>query len=190
MSPLSLLPTSWLLPAAAIGAGVMAVAIGVQTMRLDHAKTELAEQAETFSEQRLIASRARAAEESHERDIEQARAAALQEAADEATRQLTQARADAFVADAASGRLQQRVAALVAAARQAGGHSQVAGASPPTDDPAAVLADMQLRADETAGELARIADERGVAGAACERAYDALTASTGYDLPPAKLGGP
>jgi hypothetical protein len=40
-----------------------------------------------------------------------------------------------------------------------------------------LLADLFGRADERAGELAKIADERGIAGQQCERDYDALTAA-------------
>jgi len=38
-----------------------------------------------------------------------------------------------------------------------------------------MLADVLSRAGDAAVELAAIADARGIAGSACERAYDALT---------------
>ncbi len=38
-----------------------------------------------------------------------------------------------------------------------------------------LLADLFGRASDRAAQLARVADDRGVAGQACERAYDALT---------------
>ncbi|WP_128422755.1 DUF2514 family protein, partial [Delftia tsuruhatensis] len=38
------------------------------------------------------------------------------------------------------------------------------------------LAELQRRADERAGELARIADDARGRGSACERAYDAVSA--------------
>jgi hypothetical protein len=94
---------------------------------------------------------------------------------DEAERQLTQARADAAIADAAAGRLSRRVAALVAAAREAASHPPAAGASPPAEDAIGLLAELQRRADEAAGIFARIADERGTAGQLCAAAYEALT---------------
>ncbi|WP_175764578.1 DUF2514 family protein, partial [Burkholderia ambifaria] len=37
------------------------------------------------------------------------------------------------------------------------------------------------RADERAGELAKIADERGIAGQQCERSYDALIGNATLD---------
>ena len=43
---------------------------------------------------------------------------------------------------------------------------------PPADDPIGVLANVLGRADARAGELADVAEQRGIAGRACERAYD------------------
>lgn len=103
--------------------------------------------------------------------------------ADEAERQLAQARADAAIADAAAGRLSRRVAALVAAAREAASHPPAVGASAPAEDPIGMLAELQRRADEAAGVFARVADERGAAGSACEREYDSLTQQTGKTSP-------
>ncbi|WP_425102697.1 DUF2514 family protein [Burkholderia ambifaria] len=39
------------------------------------------------------------------------------------------------------------------------------------------------RTDEVAGELAKIADERGIAGRQCERSYDALIGDAQSNLP-------
>ncbi|WP_428840009.1 DUF2514 family protein [Burkholderia dolosa] len=39
------------------------------------------------------------------------------------------------------------------------------------------------RTVETEGELAKIADERGIAGQQCDRSYDALTGDTQSNLP-------
>ena len=47
-----------------------------------------------------------------------------------------------------------------------------AGLREATDDPIGVLADVLGRADERASILADLADRRGIAGRACERAYD------------------
>ncbi|CAI8694324.1 DUF2514 family protein [Burkholderia sp. IT-111MI5] len=104
---------------------------------------------------------------------EQRRTAAQSEIANDANQQRTAALADAFAARAAAGGLQQRVDQLVAAAR----HSATAAGSPATGDALDLLADVLGRADERAGDLAKIADERGIAGKQCERDYDALTIS-------------
>jgi hypothetical protein len=91
---------------------------------------------------------------------------------DEAATKLTALRADIVARDAAAGRLQQRVAALVAASRQAAAGSAPVQSRPSTDDPIGVLADVLSRADARAGLLATVADERGIAGKLCEREYD------------------
>ncbi|MBU9208929.1 DUF2514 family protein [Burkholderia multivorans] len=105
-----------------------------------------------------------------ERDEFGRRLAAQQEIATNATKERDQARADAAVADGVADGLRKQVAALVADARRAG----AAAGSPATGDALDLLADLFGRADERAGELAKIADERGIAGQQCERSYDAL----------------
>ncbi|MBR7899901.1 DUF2514 family protein [Burkholderia multivorans] len=104
---------------------------------------------------------------------EQRRTAAQSEIAKDANQQRTAALADAFAARAAAGSLQQRVDQLVAAAR----HPTATAGSPAAGDALDLLADVLGRADERAGELAKIADDRGIAGQQCERDYDALTAA-------------
>ncbi|MDF3115897.1 DUF2514 domain-containing protein [Burkholderia semiarida] len=103
---------------------------------------------------------------------EQRRTAAQSEIAKDANQQRTAALADAFAARAAAGSLQQRVDELVDAAR----HPAAAAGSPAAGDALDLLADVLGRSDETSGELAAIADQRGIAGQQCERDYDALTA--------------
>ncbi|HHT8903079.1 TPA: DUF2514 family protein [Burkholderia cenocepacia] len=105
------------------------------------------------------------------RTEEQRRTAAQSEIANDANQQRTAALADAFAARAAAGSLQQRVDQLIAAAR----HPAAAAGSPATGDALDLLADVLGRSDETSGELAKIADDRGIAGQQCERDYDALT---------------
>lgn len=87
------------------------------------------------------------------------------------------AQAAARRADAESGRLQQRVDELAAAADASrppeGGAFGLRG--PATDTPGRLLAEMFRRLDSFAGELARFADEARIAGLTCERSYDALT---------------
>ncbi|HHL4079958.1 DUF2514 family protein [Burkholderia sola] len=105
---------------------------------------------------------------------EQRRTAAQSEIAKDANQQRTAALADAFAARAAAGSLQQRVDQLVAAARD----PAAAAGGPATGDALDLLADVLGRSDETSGELAAIADQRGIAGRQCERDYDALTGAT------------
>jgi len=102
---------------------------------------------------------------------EQRRTAAQSEIADNANQQRTAALADAFVARAAAGSLQQRVDQLVAAAR----NSTATAGSPAAGGALDLLADVLGRADQRAGELAEYADRARIAGQQCERDYDALT---------------
>lgn len=88
--------------------------------------------------------------------------------------QVTRLAADKAIADAAAGKLRQRVADLVAHAREAAAHPSAAAASASTDDPIGVLADVLERADARAGSMAAIADARGAAGELCEKLYDSL----------------
>jgi len=174
MFPLSLL-SGYLWPAIGIAFAGLLIAVGVQTKRVEWAKNEANEVKAAWVLDRERANEVARKAELAARAREQAVAAAQKESADEYQRQITQARADAVIADAASGRLQQRVAQLLAAARAAPGNPPIVDAGAPAESVARVLAELQRRSDETAGRLALIADERGAAGSACEREYDALT---------------
>ncbi|MBF3887209.1 MULTISPECIES: DUF2514 family protein [pseudomallei group] len=93
--------------------------------------------------------------------------------AENAAKQREQARAAADAADAAANSLRKQVAELVAGMHDPGAPAGSAAAGGALD----LLADLFGRADEAAGEFARIADDRGVAGRQCESDYDALTAA-------------
>ncbi|WP_436407172.1 DUF2514 family protein [Burkholderia diffusa] len=95
---------------------------------------------------------------------------AQQRGATDAAKERDQAVADAAAADGAAVSLRKRVAALVADVRRAAAST----GSTATGDALGLLADVLGRTDEAAGEFARIADERGIAGRQCERSYDAL----------------
>lgn len=101
----------------------------------------------------------------------QRRIAAQSEIANEAAQQRSAALGDAFAARAAADGLRKQVAALLSRAQ----HPAASAGSAPAGDPIGVLADVLESADERAGKLAEIADERGIAGQQCERDYDALT---------------
>lgn len=88
--------------------------------------------------------------------------------------QAQQARADAAIADAAAGRLRERVAALIDTARRTAADPAPAAVGPPADDAAGMLADVLGRCIARVRFLADVADQRGRAGTACERAHDAL----------------
>ena len=73
----------------------------------------------------------------------------------------------------ASKRLRDATKSLADKARAQCADSSASELRPSTDDPIGVLAHVLGRADERAGVLADLADRRAIAGAACERAYDA-----------------
>lgn len=81
--------------------------------------------------------------------------------------------ADADAARLAAGRLRSDLADYIAAHRAAAQARATAGQCTPDAGALDLLADLQRRADERAGELARIADDARGRGRACERAYDA-----------------
>jgi hypothetical protein len=99
------------------------------------------------------------------------REAAMRKEIDHATLAIDRARADADRADRAAASL--RDAARAAAGRcGAAGDTAAAPGSAPAG--AGVLAEVLAELDDRAGALAAEADRRGIAGTACERAYDAL----------------
>ena len=83
------------------------------------------------------------------------------------------AAADADAARAAAGRLRGDLADYITAHRAAAQARAAAGQCAPDAGALDLLAELQRRADERAGELARIADDARGRGGACERAYDA-----------------
>jgi len=92
-----------------------------------------------------------------------------QNATTEAAQTLRRARLDAAAAGRAADSLRGHVASLAKqCAAPATGSASGAG-------PGDVLADMLRRVEEAGRELAAEADRARTAGAACERAYDALT---------------
>lgn len=102
----------------------------------------------------------------------QRRTRTIMEAADAATIQSRAHRADADRARAALERVRAQLAAHQADRRPA--DPSAAGSSAPAADAGMVPAELLGRCGTRILELARLADERGTAGAACERGYDAL----------------
>lgn len=148
--------------------------LGLQNIELQHEKAGRAGDQTSFDRERIRAVDARMAEVEANRAEEQRRTAAIQEKVDEKDQQLARARADRVIADAATGRLQQRFAAAVAAARQAARDpSAVAGgASAPAGD---LPADMFRRLGEIGRQYRDAAEDAITAGELAEGQYDALT---------------
>ena len=96
----------------------------------------------------------------------------------QARQQLARSAADADAARAAAGRLRGDLADYITAHRAAAQARAAAGQCAPDTAALDLLAELQRRADERAGALARIADDARHRGSACERAYDAGLALT------------
>lgn len=148
---------------------------GVQTARLHHAQAETQDVRNAMVLERANATAAMLKQAQDFRVEEARRTAAQQEKIDAAEKIAQKARADAAIADAAAGRLSQRIASLVAAAREAASNPAPVVAGAPATDPAGMFADVLGRCVARVQLLARIADERGTAGQLCESSYDALT---------------
>jgi chromosome segregation ATPase len=154
---------------------LLAGALVYQTLALASARTEHADYVAGVDKAAKEASdAARAEEQRRQREIDQVR--------NDAQHQIKAAADDAAVAASAADSLQQQVDKLLAS--RASCNTRVAQGSQAIDDLTNVLADLRRRADERAGELARIADENRIAGLACEKAYESLSAdrSTGRSI--------
>lgn len=89
--------------------------------------------------------------------------------------------ADADAARAVAGRLRSDLADYITAHRAAAQARAAAGQCAPDAGALDLLAELQRRADERAGALARIADDARGRGSFCERAYDASREMMGTD---------
>lgn len=155
-------------------AAALCAVIGVQHVEIEHERAGRATDQAAFDHERIRATDARMAEIEANRAEEQRRTAAIQEKVDEKDQQLARARADRVIADAATGRLQQRFAAAVAAARQAARDPDAvaSGAAASAGD---LPADMFRRLGEIGRQYRDAAESAITAGELAERSYDALT---------------
>lgn len=158
-------------------AGLLAaVAVaGVQSWRL---ASEQAHHADTRAQHALqIAELAEAARqaEADARTEEQRRTAEVQKAADDARQALARARADAVAAADAGDRLRKHIATLTAARCAGASGAEAASGGTSADATAGMLADVFSEMERAGRAMAEEADRRGIAGAACESGYNALT---------------
>lgn len=139
------------------------------------ADRDLAATKATYDSERAKAADASRVAETAARREEQRRTVALQEISDAASIRALH-RADASrAADVAGNGLRVQAASFAASASAAAGDSEVAGDCKAAGDAARVLAELLGRVEEAGRRMAAVADERGDAGQACERAADALT---------------
>jgi hypothetical protein len=164
-------------------AGLIGLA-GAQTWRLHSAqltaadlRTELQAQSRRAAENLATAHAEALMLTAKHRAIEQAWIRKHQEIAREAENQARRTAADAGDARIAGDGLRIRahqLAATAACPAAAATSPNAASSGPPTTSPATVLANVLERLETAGRELAAIADARGTAGAACEKAYQAL----------------
>jgi len=167
--------TAWLklVPAWAWWVLALAVVAGGQQVRVLSAQAVAAEAQTALANYRTeVAERDRRAAMFLIQE-NQRRQAATEKADAEAQQQLAAARGDAERAGSALERLKLRLAAAEQRSRDAG-NSITAQLGQAAEDAARMRADMLGRLGAAAGFYAGIADQRGIAGATCEKAYDGL----------------
>ncbi|MGJ7555921.1 DUF2514 family protein [Variovorax sp. RB3P1] len=163
----------WLL---GLGLAAALATVGIERTRGASARTDAAKARQELAEYRgTMAESGRLAERA-QRTQEQTWRARVDGVIQDGQQQIAAARADADRAGGAARQLQQQLTAYRAAVRAASAAPPAAQGGAPATDPLDLLADLFGRADGRAGDLARIADERGTAGAICERHADATAA--------------
>ena len=164
-------PLLWVL---GLGLAAALATAGIERTRGASARTDAAKARQELAEYRgTMVESARLAERA-QRTQEQTWRTRVDGVSQDGQQKIAAARADADAAGRAARGLQQQLAAFRAAIRAASAAPGVAQGSAPAADPLDLLSDLFGRADSRAGELARIADERGTAGAVCERSYAAV----------------
>lgn len=102
---------------------------------------------------------------------EQRRQTALDEVRQDAQDKITTAAADATAADATADSLRADLARIK---RRAAGNTCTAAGGTATESATGLLADLLGEVEAAGRAMAAEADRRGIAGAACERSYDAV----------------
>ena len=166
---------AWKYSAIALGLG-LGFALLMQTIRLADAKLEAAHAETTMQTERAATAQAALKNSERYRKLEGTHR-------DEVSKTDTDAQAAIATADAgrlraidARNRMQRELADYLTQHRAAAQARAAAGQCAPDTGPADLLADLQRRADDRAGELAHIADTARARGLACERAYNSASA--------------
>jgi hypothetical protein len=163
----------------ALGAGcvVLGTLCGLQTVRLAHAHAETAQAREALAQAVADAQTAARLELERLREQAQVQSTKQQEVLDAATLETERAHAAAAAAGRAGDGLRRHAAGL-ARDCQTQPRAAPASASAPASAPGDLLAELLGRVDAAAGELAEYADRARIAGLACERLHDSLSAVT------------
>lgn len=162
-----------LIPSWAYWLLALAVVAGGQQIRIVMAQSVAAEAQVALANYRTEVSERDRRAELFVIQENQRRQAATEKADAEAQEELATARTDAKRAGSALERLQQRLAATEQRSRDAG-NAITAQLSQAAEGAARVRADVFGRIGEAAQLYAAVADDRGIAGSACEKSYDAV----------------
>ncbi|NMM75563.1 hypothetical protein B2J88_12005 [Rhodococcus sp. SRB_17] len=150
----------------------LAVGLLVQTQRLADANTKAGNATTMLAAERATAELlARQQSEAH-RETERKLREDHDRIDGEAQAAIAAAAAGADRARTAGQRLQRELADYIAAHRARALAAAAAGQCAPENSALDLLADLQRRADDRAGELAAVADDARSRGLACERTHD------------------
>ena len=150
----------------------------LQTMRLADAEQEKAQAIATLERERSTHERAAREQSERFRQLEGTHREHIAKIDTDAQAALAGADAGRARAVAARTRLRRDLADYLTQHRAAALARAAAGQCTPDPGPLDLLADLQRRADDRAGELAHIADTARARGLACERAYDSAHTMT------------
>ncbi len=167
---------SWIIVGLGIALAAALSLVGVQTVRLAGAKTELAEHKAQVQAERA-AQHAQAAEDGRQNAKETQRRLDQHQENQRARDALyASAVADRDAARSVAAGLREQTAIFVSDAKKRAAGNPSAGIDRASADAALdLLAELFSRSDETSGELAEYADAARIAGQQCQASYDALT---------------
>lgn len=168
---LALVMKNWRL----LALGALLALLGLQEVRVNRAQTQTARARAELAGDRATYALARATQEKAARAEETRRDVEKEKVIHDAQEQTAAAQAAARDAGRAAAGLRQQVASLIASRRSTPNPGAASG-SAPADGSGDLLNLVFAGMGDVAGELAAEADRRGIAGAACQRAYESLTA--------------
>ena len=151
-------------------------ALLMQTLRLAEAQLQAAHTEATLQTERTTAARLAFITSERYRSLEGKHRDEIAKNDTDAQAAIAAADAGRTRAVAARNRLQRDLADYLTQHRAAAQARAAAGQCTPDPAPLNLLADLQRRADDRAGELAHVADTARARGLACERAYDSASA--------------
>ena len=166
---------AWKYTALALGLG-LGFALAMQSIRLAEARLETAHAERTLHSERAATAQAALTTSERYRTLEGNYREDLLTVAETYASETRRFMADADRAAAARDSMRRDLAGYIESHRAAAVARAAAGQCAPDTGPLDLLADLQRRADDRAGELARIADDARTRGAECASRYDSARA--------------